>query len=152
MPSAQPRLQGPASSIRSVAPTQPPAYFPQTPSNGKHIIVDIADTCLEIFPFEAVAKRHQQPVQKIKDVFNAVIQVPLLRCPTDKRRAGKLGTARVKEYTQAKKDMRSGSRDSQARQTQLVQEQQQLSAWDVAQYMGPSDVHMGPHFNFAGPW
>ena len=43
------------------------------------------------------------PAHKVEEIFKAVIQLPLLRCPTDKRRQGKLATARMKEYSRAKK-------------------------------------------------
>ncbi|OTB03360.1 hypothetical protein M426DRAFT_23919 [Hypoxylon sp. CI-4A] len=76
-----------------------PTYRKPSPN----LVVDVAETCQERFPFEDVAKRHNVPVEKVFDVFAAIIQVPLLRCPTDRRRAGKLATGRVKEYNRAKK-------------------------------------------------
>jgi hypothetical protein len=82
---------------------------------NKHIIVDIAETCEAVFPFNAVAARHNIPSQKVKDIFEAIIQVPLLRCPTDKRRAGKLGTARVKDYNQAKKVLKTTNEEAPKR-------------------------------------
>jgi hypothetical protein len=69
------------------------------------LIVDVAETCQEKFPFEEVAKRHNVPVDKVFEVFAAIIQVPLLRCPTDRRRPGRLATARIKEYSKAKKNI-----------------------------------------------
>ncbi|KAL2754387.1 hypothetical protein ACRALDRAFT_1081444 [Sodiomyces alcalophilus JCM 7366] len=173
-PNFQQYTSGPNSS-RTAAPMSakrpaPRPSQPQTQSNGKHIIVDIADTCLELFPFDEVAQRHNQPVQKVRDVFNAIIQVPLLRCATDKRRAGKLGTARVREFNQARREMQSSgnvgeggmgkstmhSRPPQ-RQTaslhqQRDQQQQQPSAWEVSQFMGPSDMRLGPYAPSGGPW
>ncbi|EXF77730.1 hypothetical protein CFIO01_03051 [Colletotrichum fioriniae PJ7] len=132
---------------------------PDTQPTTKHIIVDIADTCLNMFPFQEVAKRHNQPEQKIRDIFSAVIQVPLLRCPTDKRRAGKLGTARVKEFTQAKKEVQAqkgNTGQQQMRQDSPNQNQSQMpyvpSAWDVAQFMGPSDVRLGALPKYSPPW
>ncbi|KAI0014321.1 hypothetical protein F4779DRAFT_559249 [Xylariaceae sp. FL0662B] len=89
------------------SPVKPPASLIQ-PTYRKHspnLIVDVAETCQEKFPFEEVARRHNAPVDKVFDVFAAIIQVPLLRCPTDRRRAGRLATARVKEYTRAKRDI-----------------------------------------------
>ncbi|KAI1083549.1 hypothetical protein F5B20DRAFT_527451 [Whalleya microplaca] len=88
-------------------PVKPPASLIQ-PTYRKHspnLVVDVAETCQEKFPFEDVAKRHNVPVDKVFDVFAAIIQVPLLRCPTDRRRAGRLATTRVKEYNKAKKDI-----------------------------------------------
>ncbi|KXH31940.1 hypothetical protein CSIM01_02492 [Colletotrichum simmondsii] len=132
---------------------------PDTQPTTKHIIVDIADTCLNMFPFQEVAKRHNQPEQKIRDIFSAVIQVPLLRCPTDKRRAGKLGTARVKEFTQAKKEVQAqkgNAGQQQMRQDSPNQNLSQMpympSAWDVAQFMGPSDVRLGALPKYSPPW
>ncbi|KAF9869555.1 hypothetical protein CkaCkLH20_12948 [Colletotrichum karsti] len=118
----------------------------------KHIIVDIADTCLNMFPFEDVAKRHNQPEQKVRDIFSAVIQVPLLRCNTDKRRAGKLGTARVKEFNQAKKDAQAQASANQLKQDSVNQGPYPPSAWEMAQFMGPGDVRLGTLSQFSGPW
>ncbi|KAI1183128.1 hypothetical protein F5B17DRAFT_443701 [Nemania serpens] len=90
------------SSIKPPASLIQPTYRKPSPN----LIVDVAETCQEKFPFEEVAKRHKVPVDKVFDVFAAIIQVPLLRCPTDRRRQGKLATARVKEYNKAKEDIR----------------------------------------------
>ncbi|KAI1095910.1 hypothetical protein F5B19DRAFT_272357 [Rostrohypoxylon terebratum] len=86
-------------------PMKPPASLiqPTYRKPSPNLIVDVAETCQEKFPFEEVAKRHNVSVEKVFDVFAAIIQVPLLRCPTDRRRAGRLATSRVKEYTKAKK-------------------------------------------------
>ncbi|KAI5868540.1 hypothetical protein GGS23DRAFT_35780 [Durotheca rogersii] len=80
----------------------PPTYRKPSPN----LIVDVAETCQERFPFEEVARRHGVAVEKVLEVFAAIIQVPLLRCPTDRRRAGKLATARVREYNKAKRAIR----------------------------------------------
>ncbi|KAI0161603.1 hypothetical protein GGR52DRAFT_130175 [Hypoxylon sp. FL1284] len=86
-------------------PVRPPASLiqPTYRKPSPNLIVDVAETCQEKFPFEEVARRHNVPIEKVFDVFAAIIQVPLLRCPTDRRRAGKLATARVREYTKAKR-------------------------------------------------
>ncbi|KAI1775171.1 hypothetical protein F4818DRAFT_415701 [Hypoxylon cercidicola] len=86
-------------------PIKPPASLiqPTYRKPSPNLIVDVAETCQEKFPFEEVARRHDVPIEKVFDVFAAIIQVPLLRCPTDRRRAGKLATSRVKEYTRTKK-------------------------------------------------
>ncbi|KAJ2893525.1 hypothetical protein MKZ38_008510 [Zalerion maritima] len=81
-----------------------PPVPPQPKKHSPNLIVDVAETCLATFPFSDVAERHSVPVHKVKDIFNGIIQLPLLRCPTDKRRQGKLGSARMKEYHRAKKD------------------------------------------------
>ncbi|KAI0598302.1 hypothetical protein F4775DRAFT_592564 [Biscogniauxia sp. FL1348] len=109
VPSPPPATSGAAAAKpgKPGSPVKPPASLIQ-PTYRKHspnLIVDVAETCQEKFPFEEVAKRHNAPVEKVFDIFAAIIQVPLLRCPTDRRRAGRLATARVKEYTKAKKDM-----------------------------------------------
>ncbi|KAI0159579.1 hypothetical protein GGR57DRAFT_430092 [Xylariaceae sp. FL1272] len=97
---------------KPISPVKPPVSLIQHTyrKHSPNLIVDIAETCQEIFPFEEVAKRHNAPVGKVFDVFAAIIQVPLLRCPTDRRRAGRLATARVKEYTKAKKDLQEAGK------------------------------------------
>ncbi|KAK7750303.1 hypothetical protein SLS62_007710 [Diatrype stigma] len=85
-----------------------PTYRKPSPN----LIVDVAETCQERFPFEEVARRHNAPVDKVFDVFAAIIQVPLLRCPTDRRRAGKLATQRIREYAKARKDILSETSSS----------------------------------------
>ena len=89
------------------ASVKPPASLiqPTYRKPSPNLIVDVAETCQERFPFEEVARRHNVPVEKVFDVFAAIIQVPLLRCPTDRRRAGKLATARTREYARARKDI-----------------------------------------------
>ncbi|KAI5919875.1 hypothetical protein F4810DRAFT_714059 [Camillea tinctor] len=123
------------------SPVKPPASLIQ-PTYRKHspnLIVDVAETCQEKFPFEEVAKRHNAPVDKVFDVFAAIIQVPLLRCPTDRRRAGRLATARVKEYTKAKKDLQEsragGNRSGEGA----------VSPADVANRLGKVDFPEGFH-------
>ncbi|KAK6224586.1 hypothetical protein QIS74_02913 [Colletotrichum tabaci] len=147
--------QPPVKAIKAAPASSKPqtSRIPDTQLTTKHIVVDIADTCLDIFPFAEVAKRHNQPEQKVRDIFAAVIQVPLLRCPTDKRRAGKLGTARVKEFNQAKKEMQAQQGNTgQARQESPNQMTYPSSAWDVAQFMGASDVRLGGLTQYSGPW
>ncbi|ROT40611.1 hypothetical protein SODALDRAFT_376390 [Sodiomyces alkalinus F11] len=162
-----------SSTVAPMPAKQPTPRQLQTQPSGKHIVVDIADTCLEMFPFDEVAQRHSQPVQKVRDVFDAIIQVPLLRCTTDKRRAGKLGTARVKEFNQTRREMQSNgyvgdggvgrpttqsrpqpgqTPSSQQQQHQQREKQQYPSAWEVAQFMGPNDMGLGFHAPFGGPW
>ncbi|KAI1815501.1 hypothetical protein GGS20DRAFT_576156 [Poronia punctata] len=101
----------------TTSPVRPPVSLlqPTYRKPSPNLIVDVAETCQERFPFEELAQRHNVPVEKVFDVFAAIIQVPLLRCPTDRRRAGKLATARIKEYNKAKKDIEE-SRASDPRQ------------------------------------
>lgn len=63
----------------------------------------MAETVEEIFPFEEVARRHGVLQRKVVEALAAVVQLPLLKCATDKRRAGKLGSERMKEYREARK-------------------------------------------------
>lgn len=129
----------------------------QPTTTTKHIIVDMAETCLESFPFDAFAQRHNQPPKRVREIFEAIIQMPLLRCPTDKRRAGKVATAKMKEYAQARKELQAqmgGGQQQGQQQGQAGQavSQPQPSAWEMAQYMGPSDVPIPGHLAFPGPW
>jgi len=136
-----------------------------------NIYVDIAETCLDMFPFAEVARRHAVSRQRVHDVFAAVIQLPLLRCPTDKRRVGKLGITRMKEYNKAKKDLtaekqrvaaqktaqkqaKSGAAGGQQRPQQqpAAPTQEPPNLYEVAQYMGPLDVPDEFRQGFPGPW
>ena len=68
-------------------------------------VVDIAETCQDLFPFAEVAERHGVPTKKVFDTFSAIIQLPLLRNADDRRRHGSLGKTRLKEYRDANKAM-----------------------------------------------
>ncbi|RDL36169.1 uncharacterized protein BP5553_06781 [Venustampulla echinocandica] len=70
-----------------------------------NLVVDIAETCQELFPFAEVAARHNKPIQRVIDTFSAIIQIPLLRNAEDRRRHGSLGKRRMREYRDAKKAM-----------------------------------------------
>lgn len=111
-PKATKSKTGTKSSV-TPSPIRPPASLiqPTYRKPSPNLIVDVAETCQETFPFEEVAKRHNVSVDKVFEIFAAIIQVPLLRCPTDRRRQGRLATARIKEFNKAKKD----KRDSAAR-------------------------------------
>lgn len=127
-------------------PAKPPASLiqPTYRKPSPNLIVDVAETCQEKFPFEEVAKRHNVPVEKVFDVFAAIIQVPLLRCPTDRRRAGKLATTRVKEYTRAKKAIQEsgGQNNSNPNEGTVVKPA------DIANRLGQVDFPEG--FNLEG--
>ncbi|KAF3767426.1 hypothetical protein M406DRAFT_350556 [Cryphonectria parasitica EP155] len=97
------------------ATTAATAAEPRKPS--PNLIVDIAETCEEIFPWDEVAKRHGVSRVKVVDTFAAVIQLPLLRCTTDKKRHGKLATSRLREYTKAKKDVEAANSPSATKTT-----------------------------------
>jgi hypothetical protein len=68
-------------------------------------IVDIAETCQDLFPFAEVAERHSVPIKKVFDTFSAIIQLPLLRNADDRRRHGSLGKQRMREYRDARRAM-----------------------------------------------
>lgn len=72
--------------------------------SSPNLIVDIAETCEAVFPWDEVAKRHGVPQQRVVETFSAIIQLPLLRCATDMKCHGKLATNRPREYTKARKD------------------------------------------------
>lgn len=65
--------------------------------------MDVAELAGEIFPYDVVARQHGTLPRKVAEALAAVVQVPLLRCATDKRRAGKLGSERMKEFREARK-------------------------------------------------
>lgn len=93
----------------SPTPTAAPVPRPPTPSppdnHSPNLIVDIAETCESLFPWDEVAERHNVPRQKVVDTFAAIIQLPLIRCTTDKKRHGRLATNRLKDYTRGKNAM-----------------------------------------------
>ncbi|KAJ4387199.1 hypothetical protein N0V93_007788 [Gnomoniopsis smithogilvyi] len=96
--------------------TQAPA-LPEAKKHSPNLIVDIAETCEELFPYDEVAKRHGVTRVKVVETFGAIIQLPLLRCTTDKKRHGKLATSRLREYTKAKKDAEATTAGSDAKIT-----------------------------------
>ncbi|KAI1877488.1 hypothetical protein JX265_003496 [Neoarthrinium moseri] len=114
---------------------KPPATLiqPTYRKPSPNLIVDVAETCQEKFPFEEVARRHNTPVDKVIDVFAAIIQVPLLRSPTDRRRPGKLATSRVREYTRAKRDIQD-ERGAGGSKDEIV-----VRPLEIAQRLGPTE-------------
>ncbi|KAL1876566.1 hypothetical protein Daus18300_002810 [Diaporthe australafricana] len=111
---AQP-LATPPSSTTAPSPIPPaaPKSRPPTPSppekHSPNLIVDIAETCEAMFPWDVVAERHSVPRQKVVDTFAAIIQLPLIRCTTDKKRHGRLATNRLKDFTRGKNAMGTSS-------------------------------------------
>jgi len=79
-------------------------------SHPPNMLVDIAQTCQDSFPFALIAKRHNKPIQKVFDTFSAVIQLPLLRSAVDTRRSGKLGSLRMKEFRTMKRGLKEMSK------------------------------------------
>ncbi|KAI2607431.1 uncharacterized protein GGS25DRAFT_333553 [Hypoxylon fragiforme] len=150
-PDDQPRPSSPPIAEANGPPTtsnsvKPPATLiqPTYRKTSPNLIVDVAETCQERFPFEEVAKRHNVPVEKVFDVFAAIIQVPLLRCPTDRRRAGRLATTRVKEYTRAKKAIL----DTSSQNISDPKEEMVVTPAEIANHMGQVDFPDG--FNPGG--
>ncbi|RYP00995.1 hypothetical protein DL766_003915 [Monosporascus sp. MC13-8B] len=130
------RSPAPAPAANASNSLKPPASLiqPTYRKRSPNLIVDVAETCQEKFPFEEVAQRHNAPVEKVFDVFAAIIQVPLLRCPTDRRRPGRLATSRIREYTRAKRDiqeLRGGARDRGKEEAAAV-----VTPLDIAHRMG----------------
>ncbi|KAI0426125.1 hypothetical protein F5Y09DRAFT_76262 [Xylaria sp. FL1042] len=130
-----------SSSNAASSPLKPPPSLiqPTYRKPSPNLIVDVAETCQEKFPFEEVAKRHNVPVDRVFDVFAAIIQVPLLRCPTDRRRAGRLATARIKEYNKAKKDIEDSAAGKTEGQTPVVT----VIPTNIAQRLGPVELPGG---------
>ncbi|KAJ4425149.1 hypothetical protein N0V82_000204 [Gnomoniopsis sp. IMI 355080] len=114
-----PPPSSPQPSPQPIPTNQGPA-LPEPKKHSPNLIVDIAETCEELFPYEEVAKRHGVTRVKVVETFGAIIQLPLLRCTTDKKRHGKLATSRLREYTKAKKDMEATSAASAAKTTPAV--------------------------------
>ncbi|KAI1142266.1 hypothetical protein F5Y05DRAFT_219941 [Hypoxylon sp. FL0543] len=139
-PSPNPTV-GAVESTPGADPVKPPASLiqPTYRKPSPNLIVDVAETCQEKFPFEEVAKRHNVPVEKVFDVFAAIIQVPLLRCPTDRRRAGRLATTRVREYTRAKKAIQETGGQNNAD----PKEEPVVKPLDVANRLGQVDFPEG---------
>ncbi|PMD25788.1 hypothetical protein NA56DRAFT_655219 [Hyaloscypha hepaticicola] len=82
--------------------------LPRARTGYKHspnLVVDIAETCQDLFPFAEVADRHSVPIKKVFDTFSAIIQLPLLGNADDRRRHGSLGKQRMREYRDARKAM-----------------------------------------------
>ncbi|CZT52726.1 uncharacterized protein RSE6_14087 [Rhynchosporium secalis] len=76
-----------------------------TRKHSPNLIIEIAETCQALFPFAEVAQRQEVPIQKVYDIFSAIIQLPLLRNADDRRRHSSLAKRRVKEYRDAKRAM-----------------------------------------------
>ncbi|KAI0457542.1 hypothetical protein F5B21DRAFT_82219 [Xylaria acuta] len=145
-PQISPLRNSAADMSATSSPIKPPASLiqPTYRKPSPNLIVDVAETCQEKFPFEEVAKRHNVPVDKVFDVFAAIIQVPLLRCPTDRRRPGRLATARIKEYNKAKKDILDPSADK----GEVNGPQAGVDSTNIAQRLGRVEFPDG--FNLGG--
>lgn len=117
-PQPQPRQRPQAPQHQHPHPQQPQAPPPGISSattaaaahhasarkrHAANLLVDVAELAGEIFPYDVVARQHGTLPRKVAEALAAVVQVPLLRCATDKRRAGKLGSERMKEFREARK-------------------------------------------------
>lgn len=145
-PKASKAKNGTAKSSVAPSPIRPPASLiqPTYRKPSPNLIVDVAETCQETFPFEEVAKRHNVPVNKVFEIFAAIIQVPLLRCPTDRRRQGRLATARIKEYNKAKKDVReSTARKGGEGAKRATAAEDAIAPADIAQRLGQAEFPEG---------
>lgn len=100
---------------------------------ARNLIVDIAETCQEKFPFEEVAERQNVPVEKVVEVFTAIIGVPLLRSANDRRRPGRVATSRIKEYHKAKQDMQHERVEAGDVRNKTIME-------EIAQRLGPLEM------------
>ncbi|KAF7523028.1 hypothetical protein G7054_g11913 [Neopestalotiopsis clavispora] len=139
--------------MRQTAPSSPttlpaapisPAKSHPTPSTkhrkpARNLIVDIAETCHERFPFEDVAKRHHATVAEVKEVYDAIIGVPLLVSASDRRRAGELARSRKAEYRSTKKDILK-EREAGRGPTDSAKDDTVVSAMDIALKLGASNV------------
>ncbi|KAB5577838.1 hypothetical protein GE09DRAFT_1214044 [Coniochaeta sp. 2T2.1] len=91
-----------ASAISSAA-TRAATHASTRSKHAQNLLVDVAELVAEIFPFDIVARQHGTLPRKVSEALAAVVQVPLLRCATDKRRAGKLGSDRMKDFREARR-------------------------------------------------
>ncbi|KAK6827979.1 hypothetical protein PG987_011320 [Apiospora arundinis] len=136
-----PAATGPGSPAKRSPRPPPPHPSLLQPSYRKpspNLIVDVAETCQEKFPFEEVAKRHDTTVEKVADVFAAIIQVPLLRCPKDRRRAGRLAHERVKEYNKTKRDLQDSATATETNSSPAYRANV-VRPLDIANALGPSE-------------
>ncbi|CAD6449060.1 01b5dca2-0f86-4df0-ab91-68f315d7db85 [Sclerotinia trifoliorum] len=93
-------------------PTPQTSRQQMTSSNHPpNLIIDIAQTSQDTFPFAAVAVRHNKPIQKVFDTFSAIIQLPLLKEAADGRRYSPLGSERMGQYKDAKRAMEKANRE-----------------------------------------
>lgn len=116
----QQALAPPPTSPQPSPQTTKTPVLPEPKKHSPNLIVDIAETCEALFPWDEVAKRHGVTRVKVVETFGAVIQLPLLRCTTDKKRHGKLATSRLREYTKAKKDAEVSNAASAAKTTPMA--------------------------------
>lgn len=153
----------------STAPISRPPTPAEPREHSPNLIVDIAETCEDFFPWEEVAQRHKVPRQKVMETFSAVVQLPLLRCTTDKRRHGNLATSRLRQYTKAKRDVEAAKASSSpsppppppprtappaaSNQTQTHSDRAILPVvWEMANTMAPLGLPSSITDGLAGAW
>lgn len=120
-----------AAAYKTPAGTRAATAEPPPPPLVKHIIIDILDTILETTPFDLIARRQCLAPAKVRAIFEAIVQVPMLRYPDDKRKVSKFAINKLREYHEAKKKavaMDGSETDGSAGR----------SAFAVAKFMGES--------------
>ena len=103
---SEPQPRSTPETIQHDSPQQSPPVPKESNNTRKHapnLYVDIAETVEEIFPFEEVAKRHGTSTGRVVDAVKGIIQLPLLRYQSDKRRAGPLAMERMQGFREAKR-------------------------------------------------
>ncbi|KAK4226163.1 hypothetical protein QBC38DRAFT_481119 [Podospora fimiseda] len=118
-PSSQPTISSeeqPATPI----PSDPPFAIPKRHKLSPNLYIDIAETVEEIFPYNDLATRHNTTPHKVFEALSAVILVPLLRYPGDKRRSSKLAQDRVRTYQQAKEELGKSQRSERVEVGEVV--------------------------------
>ncbi|KAL5594364.1 hypothetical protein BROUX41_001299 [Berkeleyomyces rouxiae] len=122
-----------------------PSRAPDTPEPGfiKHVIIDILDSILETMPLDQIAKRQSLAPQKVRAIFEALVQVPMLRYPGDKRKVSKFALNKLREYHEAKKKMVSGAGGSVAVKTDGAAPQMPFALAKFMGESGPKDYPAG---------
>ncbi|KAL1896663.1 hypothetical protein Cpir12675_002685 [Ceratocystis pirilliformis] len=97
-------------SLSHQSQAQPQPLKPHTdsvsePTFVKHVIIDILDSIFETMPFDQISKRQSLSPQKVRAIFEAIVQVPMLRYPGDKRKVSKFALNKIREHHEAKKKM-----------------------------------------------
>lgn len=115
---------------QQLQPPQQPQQ-PPPPHQGKHaqnLFVDIAETVERIFPYAEVAARHGVAPSRVAEALSGVIMLPLIRCSSDKRRAGRLAQDRMREYRETKQTRQSHSQSQ-------IQSEGQMSVEEMMKFL-----------------
>lgn len=132
-PSPLPATPTPASPAKSH-----PALSTKHRKPARNLIVDIAETCHERFPFEDVAKRQNVAVSEVREVYDAIIGVPLLVSASDRRRAGEVARSRKAEYRSVKRDILKEREETGRGTAEAAKDETVVSAKDIALRLGAS--------------